>query len=495
MNTSLLRKAALPLISALIVCGLYFGSLSPKLRFGGDAVDFLKLGDSLTQGHGYTIDGHFNNIWPPVTPCLLAAGQLFFGPNLVAQKIVLVILGLTGLLAAYFLLKRFYEPRLAGLSVLLAAFSFPMLYWLTEISTEGSYLFFSMLALLFAQKAFAQRKNWLFAAIAGLLCGLAVLSRTVGISLIGGLFLYGSVLLFQRNFKSLPRLLVILVPTLLVVGLWYGYSRIKTGKTSVSSYTSLASHNEIVNADKNSELTIWNRIEQNSKGYMFIFSIPDASQKTKKINNFNARGLLSLAIMGLAVIGFVWHLFRQPQLAECYLLAYIGILLVFNWYDIRYIVPLLPLLFYYVGWTIQRFTKPVIASGVLSLLILANASVSIAAPPAKKLRSPDYQGPAGELYDATQWIKQNDPNAIVMCRYANMAWFWTRMKVEGVPLIADPAAMWQHLQTAGVTIVIVDPDDFSGVTGKYLEPALATHADQTELIRTFGQVRVFQIHP
>jgi hypothetical protein len=55
--------------------------------------------------------------------------------------------------------------------------------------------------------------------------------------------------------------------------------------------------------------------------------------------------------------------------------------------------------------------------------------------------------------------------------------------------------MWQHLQEKQVTMVIADPDEFSGVTGKFLEPALNRHPTQVELLKTFGRTRVFRIRP
>ncbi|MEI6085570.1 MAG: hypothetical protein WCS70_14895 [Verrucomicrobiota bacterium] len=73
--------------------------------------------------------------------------------------------------------------------------------------------------------------------------------------------------------------------------------------------------------------------------------------------------------------------------------------------------------------------------------------------------------------------------------------FRTRLKVEGDPLVAEPAAMWKHIQENDVTIVVADPDEFSGGTGKFLDPALLAHPDKVQLVQTFGQTRVFRIHP
>lgn len=488
-------KKWLPVLVVVAVLALYASFVNAKLKFGSDSVDYYRLAESIVAGQGYTIDGNFVSKWPPVTPVLIAFGMGVFHAGVAGLKVLLGGLALVGLVIAYFLLRGREEGRLSPWVVVLTAVSFPFIYWVMDLSSEGPYFFWTMAALWLGQLAFAGAKKPQFAVGAGLCIGLAFLSRTVGAAMIGGFVLY-SIIAFVRHRQAVVKpILLGLIPALLLAGGWTLYARHQGGESSIGAYSKYGFRPDTYDSTGTTGLiTSLKQVKENLKGYAFIFSVPDASLRMKKMNHLNARGLLSLAIMGLAAIGYFWHLLRRPQFAECYLLAYAGILLVFNWYDIRYVVPVLPLLFYYVGWTIQRFTKPVIATCVLALLILANAGISVASQPAKKLRSLDYQGPAGELHDAALWIQQNDPHAVVMCRWANMTWFWTRMKVDGVPL-AEPEAMWQHMREKQVTMVIADPDEFSGVTGKYLDPALTAHPDKVELIKTFGQTRVYRIRP
>jgi 4-amino-4-deoxy-L-arabinose transferase-like glycosyltransferase len=497
-------KRLWPVLVIMAVVALYASFVNNKLKFGSDSVDYYRLAQSICAGEGYTIEGRFVSKWPPVTPTLLAVGLGVFGNEIAGQKILLGAVALLGLVVAYRLLGQRGNSRLSALAVILTAVSFPFIYWVMDLSSEGAYFLFTMLALWLGQRAFAEPPKVRWAILTGLCMGLAILSRTVGISLLAGFGLFAVINLIRHRQAALRPTLLALIPALIIAGGWFWYGKMQGGEGSVAAYSKYGFRPDIYDPTGKAGLkTSLAQITQNVKGYAFIFSIPDASVRMKKMNRLNAKGLLSLAIMSLAVIGYAYHLYRRTDLAECYLLAYAGILLLFNWYDIRYVVPVLPLLFYYLGWTINRLGerltgpqwRPRFGTAILVLLILANTGISVASQPAKKLRSPDYHGPAGELHEAALWIKANDPNAVVMCRWANMTWFWTRLKVVGVPILADPEAMWQHMQDNQVSIVIADPDEFSGVTGKYLEPALTAHPDQVTLLQTFGQTRVFRIQP
>ncbi|MCG3148426.1 MAG: hypothetical protein PCFJNLEI_01869 [Verrucomicrobiae bacterium] len=499
-------KKLLPSLVILAVVALYASFINNKLKFGSDAVDYYRLAESICAGNGYTIDGQFISKWPPVTPTLMAVGLGLFNNDVGGQKVLLGSLALAGLVVAYMLLARRGNTRLSALAVILTAVSFPFIYWVWDISSEGAYFFFTMLALWLGHRGFEQPTKLGWALGAGLAFGLAILSRTVGIALLAGYALYAAVSFLRLRQAALRPAILGLVPALLLAGGWFWYGKQRGGEGSVAAYSKYGFRPDTYDPTGKAGLkTSLAQIKQNVQGYAFIFSIPDASLRMKKMNRLNAKGLLSVLIMSLAVVGYGYHLCRRTELPECYLLAYGGILLLFNWYDIRYVVPVLPLLFYYLGWTVGRIFewvshllhRPIWAApattGVLLLLILANAGISTLSKPAKRLRSPKYDGPAGELHEAALWIKANDPNAVVMCRWANMTWFWTRQEIVGVPLLANPDGMWQHMREKKVTLVIADPDEFSGVTGKFLEPALKRHADEVELAKTFGKTRVYRL--
>lgn len=483
-------------MAVVAVLALYASFVNNKMKFGSDAIDYYRLAESISTGHGYTIGGHFVSKWPPVTPVMAALGMSLFRADLVGIKVLFSALALGGLFMAWLLLRQREEKELGAWGIGLSAVSFPFIYWVVDLSSEAPYIFCTMAAIYLGQRALDGEKKPYVAILAGVCIGLSFLTRTIGAASLLGFMLAASFLLVrERQMNVVKPVIVVLIPVLLLVGGWTLYSKQQGGESSVKTYGSYAFRPDIYDPTGKSSIgNTLNQIVKNAQGYAFIFSIPDASLRMEKVNRFTAKGMISLAIMLLAVIGFVGNLVKRPQFAEFYLLVYGGVLLVVNWYDIRYVVPVMPLLFYYVGWTIKRMTKPVVVNAVLALLVLASVGVSIASPPAKRLRSPEYQGFAKDFHDASIWIRNNaQKNDIVMSSAATMAWFWTRMDVKGIPLIKDPETMWQHIQANKTSMVIYYPNEFSGVDDKYLKPALVAHDAEIEKVKQFGKVIVYRL--
>ena len=497
-------------VFAIAAC-LFAFSINNKLKFGGDAVEYLRLADSILHNHSYSIDGTFNSKWPPVTPMFFAAGQVLFGPSVAGFKTLSAVATLAGLWFAFLHLRKASNDVLALLAITLSALSLPLIYWLVDTSSECPFFLFSMLAIYLTSLLGTKINNhgWLLVAGVGLALGLTVLSRTIGLALLIAFTLSIVVDEFirKRAWKLDPVMAMAVAGA--IVGVWYIYSHYRSGQTSVSVYAGYDFFRDSIYEAPKDPLVfrVVKRAGQNLVGNLLIFALPDPVTKAKLGAGLLVRGGLSAIIMALAAWGFVWHFRHSRSFKEWYILVYGAVLLTPAWYDIRYIVPLFPILFYYVAFamwelvpssTLWRNRERLVRYATVSLLgliIIGNLAISLASAPAKRLRSHHYYGPAAELYDAAQWIKQNDTNDIIMCRWSNMMWFWTRMKACGVPLIDDPEVMWAHIHNVGATIVIIDPDEFSGVTGKYLEPVLQAHPDKVELLNTFGRTRVFRLLP
>jgi 4-amino-4-deoxy-L-arabinose transferase-like glycosyltransferase len=496
------------ILAAMVLLGiaaLYGSFLNDKLGFAGDPVERLQLAEALRNGAGFTLRGRFAITWPPVAPVAAALGQSVFGTNLSWLKGFDVVLALLGLAAAGVLLWRNHERWIGWAAVVLSAVSFPFIYTTVGVGMEPPYILFSLLGLLLATEALRHGQRWPAAIGAGLCFGLAVLSRAVGVSLFAGLGLYILIRLLRRETNAKVAAAILLI-ALCPPALWYGYSWLRTGTTNLASYVKLAERKEIVTEhDDQTTLPLLHRVKDNAVGYVFIFSNPDASLRMKAQARLTPKGIVSAAIVLLAFSGYTWHLVGKPRLLECYLLCYGGVLLVFSWYDIRYLVPVFPFLFYYMGfsahrifrWTAERVRLPKLATAAtvafFGMLILANLAFSIASPQAKRLRSPEYHGTAKEVHQAALWVKQHHPDAVVMTRWANMVWYWTRMKVVPVPPVSDPGEMWRRIEEREVGTIIADPDEFSGVTTKYLMPALQAYPERVELVATFGRTKIYRV--
>jgi hypothetical protein len=167
----------------------------------------------------------------------------------------------------------------------------------------------------------------------------------------------------------------------------------------------------------------------------------------------------------------------------------------------------MPLLLFYFAfsvdgilrWVAEKLSRPawapIATATVLGVMIAGNAALSAVGPQAKRLRAREYSGVAREQYDAAMWIRSHNPKATIVSRSAGMIWFWTQMKVLNFPWFDTPENVWRYLIEQNVDFVILDTDEFSGVTGKYLKPALDAHSDRMEEVAKFGTTRVLQIRP
>ncbi len=136
-----------------------------------DSVFFLRIAE-----HGYD---HASAAFYPLYPALVALlGRIFFGHYLLAG----IVISLAAALGSFLLLQRVAEERLgldgARRAVLYLAV-FPMTLFLQAVYSESLYLLLALAAFVLAERG---RFGW-----AGLVTGLAILTRVTGIALLPAL--------------------------------------------------------------------------------------------------------------------------------------------------------------------------------------------------------------------------------------------------------------------------------------------------------------------
>ena len=478
----------------------YAWSLNGRLKFGGDAVDYLRLAESLCHGTGYTIGGEFNNKWPPVTPALLAVMMLVAGSGLYLLKAGLALCAVAGLVLAWRALARPGATVEASWGVALAAVCFPFVYWMLDIASEPPFLLAVALALLLVERLGDESPvPWWFPVAAGLSLAAVVLTRTAGLAIFPAVVLHLSLRWRAATARGVigRRGVVCLGVGLALTAAWYGYSRYRAGGSTLGVYGRTV-QTDIYEPGRVRPLPVVlrERFVRNVTGYALIFATPDASARSQTSRPLGRRAWASLAVTGLMLVGIIRQLARGPRgVIEWFILCYLGLLSFHAWYDIRYLVPVLPFLFYYLAravcWLSGRLPGWV-AHAALAALLASNLAFSSVSQQARRLRSPHYTGVVQEFYEAVHWVHQRAPHDVLLCRSPNMAWYWTRQPTAGIPLVA-PAAMWDQIQRVQARYLILDPDEFSGVTGKYLQPALDLHPERVQPVAAFGRTRVLQI--
>jgi 4-amino-4-deoxy-L-arabinose transferase-like glycosyltransferase len=181
------------------------------------------------------------SFYPPAYPTMTALVYPVVGDWELAGQLWPFALGVLALFPLYGLLRRIYSARVAMAALYFYALSPYAARLSLEVRTEVPYLFFSVLALYFLQRALDERARRDFF-LAGASSGLAYLTRPEGI----GLVAVGAIYLFYRErsragWKNcFASIAVLVLGFLLLAAPYIAYLRWDTGSWAISRKAGLA---------------------------------------------------------------------------------------------------------------------------------------------------------------------------------------------------------------------------------------------------------------
>ena len=527
---SLLDRAALWRALFVALClvtfagmgAVYLLSLTNYLSVEGDNAIYIILGRALATGHGYmNIQGSVPRIesqYPPLFPLLLAPLVRVWGTDGVAQMQALVAgFALASLALSFFLFRRWLGSAVLAFATVLAAASSDLIWEFShKVLTEIPYLFFTLLACWWASD-YAAQPRWLTRAgtLAVLAAVAAFMTRTIGLSICA----------------MLPLYLLLGSPIRLRGGDW----RLRLAKAGWATLLLAL----LVGA-----WTLRNRIVYSGQGHTYIGQfflkqtyVPDAGQisvsaddlltrASKAVDYYGGvyqrmivghlwdripeRADFSQALLAITVLGFLYALIRRRTLAEFYLLGYVGIVLLWPWTDLRFAVPILPFLIYYIACALlppmillARFRQldPRVATAMLLLpLFIPSGDHTVRTALHDRELGFHYElerlgeWPAYQdwrnFHAAAVWLQANAvPGSTVINRSPNIFYLWTGMHSRNYPYSHDLAYMLSDISHEHNDYVIDDRFSWTYTTGLYLEPVLRAYKD-----RFFGPFSVPDAH-
>ena len=165
---------------ALRVAWVLYSDFSPT--YGDDAGHYEFLGRSLAAGAGFAnLNGATTTFWPPGYPLFLAAvyklpGDLFGGPDVMVALLLNALLGTATIMLVYGIGRRAFGQPEAVFAALLTAL-FPSLIFLSGVTlSETLFTFLALLGVWLVIEA-EYRSNRLLLVPAGIVVGLAALTR------------------------------------------------------------------------------------------------------------------------------------------------------------------------------------------------------------------------------------------------------------------------------------------------------------------------------
>jgi 4-amino-4-deoxy-L-arabinose transferase-like glycosyltransferase len=148
----------------------------------------------------------------------LAPLYFIFGHSILAVQLFQILLSALIAVLIYYLAKKYFSKTIALLAVLFFALYPPLIAYSSEVLTEIPFTFLLLLTVLLTIKAKEKQSLWLFA-LAGILCGLATLTRFIALFLPFALFFFFAVVIHSWK-KSLKYALIMAVACFAVIAPW-----------------------------------------------------------------------------------------------------------------------------------------------------------------------------------------------------------------------------------------------------------------------------------
>ncbi len=470
-------------LPALGLCGLLMGILlfDANLSLTGDNAQFINLGRSLAEGHGLseTIEGEPipHTKYPFGFPLLLAIVHILFPGNLIALKILVLLLYAVSIPLTYLLIRRFASPPMAlGVSALCLA-SPLLLDYSHQVMSEIPFLLCSLIALLLLHRAHnANTLSTLSLAIIAIIAAYYI--RSAGIILIATGILY-----FALHKKWKETGLIAIGSFLLTLpyqirnaslgGSDYinQFFRINPYRPEEGLLTFTALIERILaNLELYSQLVI---------PYLLLPSFIETGY-------FVGVGLF---FSGLILYALVVGLIKR-HLLIVYLTCYLGLYILWPdmWSDTRFLVPAIPILFYAILTSMDELLRLLAralkktasrAGIVLFFLFLLGSNIFETNYLAERI---GWLPPNWNTYfAAAEWIKDNtEPDVKIACRKPYLMNAIANRKATGYAWKA-PDEVIAEFEQKGIDIVVVDQIGFRS-TPEFLVPAVRTHANRFKIL-------------
>ncbi|MFO8057495.1 MAG: hypothetical protein R6V10_09380 [bacterium] len=344
-------------------------------NLGGDSVVYYFLAKAMATGQGYA-DIYMpgsppHTRFPFMFPLLLAPFHLVAERPLYAMHVMVALLnGAAAVILGIFLARR--TGKWLGLAFAALFGTIPVIYIQSlHLLSEPLYMAFAFVALLMVERYPAQKGQGTSIkalAVISIVALLAFLTRTAGVALI----LAVAIALFRERAKvliskkSLPPWAVFLVMAAVLAAPWIIRNQAASGESSeyVGQFLSKDPYNPA--AGTMGALDFSKRLMQNSEFYL-----PDlAGGAFAPAWELQALQVVWPLILVLVLAGLIRELWAGHTAAESFTILSLAIVLVWPFYDSRFLVPVIPLSCFYLVRGIT-WMPDMLLSGKSTVYVLA----------------------------------------------------------------------------------------------------------------------------
>ena len=569
-HTQALRRFGPIVLGAVLVAGLavlYASNAHDRPVYMSDTMAYIAGARSIAALEGYKAGGAPMTMFPPGYSTLLAIPAAMGFTSIRAFKILNLVVSVLGLLFMYFAVRRVVGRSQSALLMLLVGVFFPWVYYTSAVTSD---IAFSAWVGLFAltgaryvagivgspksrppgdpgpsarMEGDAVRSRvpgdnmslpghvpdpgthtnfldlWLFS----LVTAIAPMIRLAGIGLLPSwayaVFIAGGAglrALRERRWKDLLARVAAGVLVLIPLAWWFVRNRVLTGATS--SYDLGLTPEYVLSLQKIgiTEFTFMTKFWVNVRGYLHILLVPD-QVGIARVSELPMWVRVAAAVPWLlAAIGWVRSLLKPvSRFFAVIFLFYFGMLLNHVWYDIRYLLPVLPFFFLFLYEAVrlclglgcallrifskspERRTALVYVLGVIFLAacVLANVAFTVGGPKGKALRSPRYKGDIQRLYDACLFVRDSEsPGSVLIGAGAGFTPLWCERPVRSVLSMVDKDRQLRSTDLPeDIGFIILDETKFMPYRQEYLDPLVQANEERLDKAFHAGDTIVYRV--
>lgn len=503
------RPAAWAGAGAAVALALALALFDPRIFTGGDNAVYYALTRALATGRGYvdliTPGQPLHAVYPPGFPLLMVPFHWLFGGSIVGVKAGSLVAGAVALLGVWRVARR--DPTVpawtAAAAVALVGVYAVFLDYTHWVLSEMSYLAATLLAVAAFLRARpdpdgedADADRWTGAWLAGLALALVAFSiRTAGLTLLVAALVHAGIhRRWKRAASAAGFVLAGAVP-------WIVWTTLHAPATGGYLEQLLASDRLDPESPRLSLGAFLLRVWDNVAWY--------ATNEWPRLF-WPSREVPSLVVvialfLGLALLA--WGVVRATrprgvEVWDLHVLLTLGLLAAWPWTGDRFFLTVAPFLWLYLLVGLDDLSA-LYARGPLPAMALSGALAAFLAIGAAT-RVPDqwevtrahmagdelagYRLFWSDYFEASEWIGQTAPDAVIVARKPSLAWYWSGRPAFVYPLRHQPRATWDLLREQGATHVLYDN---LGSAQAYLKPALDLHADRIEVVHAAPARNVF----
>jgi len=492
--------------AVVFLVGVSLWSLDSTLKLQEDSGIYIALAESLVDGQGYRdiffVDRPPHVQYPPLFPIALAPMIGLFGVNIPAMKLAMTAGAVLSLFLAFALFWRRAGDRMAALVVLASATSPSLVYYTQSVMTEIPFLLLSLLAVLWIERC--ARTGWTVGggAVAVSLLSAVYLLRIIGVALLAATILY--VLVDGRGSRRTRvwTALAIGVCAAVPLSLWLLYSSLASAGTGIPYVRYYAwSLDPVVSAPAGtSGLSV---LVGKVRGALFGYGEHTGRLFASWLPTSMAGDVAAALGTAIGAVGLAHSLARRRTVVEYYILLYGCALMVFpGSRQQRYVVPLIPFLWFYFLVGLRQLWRHVrvradreramawLGTGIVAALVLANAGSSALANAIRGGRGYEEAAPPDRFRDTLAWVRKETPeDSLFMWAKPSLGYVLAGRCAVKVPA-GGPERIFRTLREAHVDYVAVHPS-WKGSHG--LAAVVARHPSSFELVHREGRIRVYRV--